>query len=72
MLCMKTLPAQSLYMEENASLASKWLTLPGFASVFPRGIMHRAVDQRASCDCLFTFSQGKLAAAVCLGLPIQA
>lgn len=26
----------------------------------------------ASCDCLFTFSQGKLAAAVCLSLPIQA
>lgn len=26
----------------------------------------------ASCDGLFTFSQGKLAATVCLGLPIQA
>lgn len=49
MLCKKTLPAQSLYMEENESLASKSLALPGFASVFPRGTMHRAVDQRAVC-----------------------
>lgn len=40
------LPTQSLYMEENAS---KSLVLPAFASVFPRGIMYRAVDQRTVC-----------------------
>lgn len=45
----KKLAAQSLYMEENAPVASKSLALPGFASVFPRGIMHRAMDQHAVC-----------------------
>lgn len=66
-----TQPKESLYVEKNASSVSKSLTLPGLASVFPQGIMWISA-LCAICDCLFTFSQRKLAATVCLGLPIQA
>lgn len=75
MPCMKRQPAQSGYMEENASLACEAAVLPGFLLQSFHGAL--CTEQWisvlcAGCDSLFTFSQGKLAAAVRPGLPIRA